>query len=563
MILGIFYARFLPQEGIKIVHQKPPGCIVPEEGYESAQLLHFEAVTDFVIPRQSFCNRYITGRDPSGDYRILGFPVCVHNEKYARNEFIFNFGIIISTDHDTAPYEPVIRRLATTFTEMEVQTQFLSQEGVADHQQRSIGGLLEIIREDLNNYNECMIPVDKSNTINMKLFPVQCDPPPVKPWHVPIAKIRFDEIVDDRWDLTMRKVIPLIDGVRDVRRIAAEADVSLELTKLTLRHLLYYKTVMLVDMFFFNNIYAVTPLIRDFVNNVDNMQDECAAYVLAQRPKAVGYQLCRLLGTFGQGRTIREWLRLHIDDGQTAVDGLDVRRLVQFGVIKSLLRRVHKFPVSAQYVADLAEGRVVVDEGKGKGKAQGEEEAEPLEKYTDGRHHFDQIITEVNLGEAEIMRGLSRLSAADVQIVYRHLVAASENLVAAAGNSVPASEYQNTQPTSTYQVEKHLVAGPVHLVPASENKTMPYKPTQQVEKHLVAGSEHQTTPHMPTPVPKRPCNPNPITNPISHPRGTIAVFREGSTVCLSPGTSAPRTCSPRRTDIASPQDPSTTGHDTE
>ncbi|KFY98537.1 hypothetical protein V500_01637 [Pseudogymnoascus sp. VKM F-4518 (FW-2643)] len=424
MILGIFYARFLPQEGIKIVHQKPPGCIVPEEGYENAQLLYFDAVTDFVIPRQSFCNRYITGRDPSGQYRILGFPVCVHNEKYARNEFIFNFGIVISTDHDTAPYEPVIRRLATTFTEMEVQTQFLSQEGAADHQQRSIGGLLEIIREDLNNYNECMIPVDKSNTINMKLFPVQNDPPPVKPWHVPIAKIRFDEIVDDRWDLTMRKVIPLIDGVRDVRRIAIAADVSLELTKLTLRHLLYYKTVMLVDMFFFNNIYAVTPLIRDFVNNVDNMQDECAAYVLAQRPKAVGYQLCRLLGTFGQGRTIREWLRLHIDDGQMAVDGLDVRRLVQFGVIKSLLRRVHKFPVSALYVAELAEGKV---EDKGKGKVKGrdqgqgveEDDEDALEKYTDGRHHFDQIITEINLGEAEIMRGLSRLSAGDVQIVYR------------------------------------------------------------------------------------------------------------------------------------------------
>ncbi|KFZ05939.1 hypothetical protein V501_07885 [Pseudogymnoascus sp. VKM F-4519 (FW-2642)] len=255
----------------------------------------------------------------------------------------------------------------------------------------------------------------------MKLFPVQCDPPPVKPWHVPIAKIRFDEIVDDRWDLTMRKVIPLIDGVRDVRRIAAAADVSLELTKLTLRHLLYYKTIMLVDMFFFNNIYAVTPLIRDFVNNVDNMQDECAAYVLAQRPKAVGYQLCRLLGTFGQGRTIREWLRLHIDDGQVGVDGLDVRRLVQFGVIKSLLRRVHKFPVSAIYVAELAEGKGV-EKGKGKGKGkkgQGVDDGEALEKYTDGRHHFDQIITEVNLGEAEIMRGLSRLSAGDVQIVYR------------------------------------------------------------------------------------------------------------------------------------------------
>lgn len=60
----------------------------------------------------------------------------------------------------------------------------------------------------------------------------------------------------------------------------------------------------------------------------------------------------------------------------------------------------------------------MADKGKGKGQGQ-EEDVDALEKYTDGRHHFDQIITEINLGEAEIMRGLSRLSAGDVQIVYR------------------------------------------------------------------------------------------------------------------------------------------------
>jgi hypothetical protein len=64
--------------------------------------------------------------------------------------------------YDSIPYEAVIRRLATTFTEMEVQTQYLSLEGTVESKgRRSIGALLEIIREDLNNYNECMIPVGK------------------------------------------------------------------------------------------------------------------------------------------------------------------------------------------------------------------------------------------------------------------------------------------------------------------------------------------------------------------------------------------------------------------
>lgn len=251
-----------------------------------------------------------------------------------------------------------------------------------------------------------MIPIDDNNTINMKLFPTQSDPPPVKSWHVPIAKINFSEIVDDRWDLTMRKVIPCIDGVSDVRRIAMKADVSLQLTKMALQHLLYYKTVMLLDMFFWGNVYALTPVMRSFIINEDGMQDECAAYVFTNRPRESGYWLCRLFGAFCQGRTLKEWMKLHLDEGVEIMDGLDVRRLVQFGVIKSILRRVHKFPVSSQYLAGLVTG-------------EHKDEGEQLRKYTDGVHHFDQIITALNLSEMEIMKGLSQLPERDVQILYR------------------------------------------------------------------------------------------------------------------------------------------------
>lgn len=384
---------------------------MPAPGVPSPPLLDFSPITEFVIPRQPFCNRYITVRSACGKYRILGFPVCVNDEKYLRNEFIFNFGIVTKIESDNVPYEPVVRRLATTFTEMEVQEQYLSRPDGGEGKRgarRDLGALLEIIREDLNNYNECMIPIDDSNTINMKLFPTQADPPPVKAWHVPIAKINFAEIVDDRWDLTMRKVIPCIDGVSDVRRISLKADVSLDLTKLALQHLLYYKTVMLLDMFFWGNVYALTPVMRSFIVNEDGMQDECAAYVFTNRPREAGYWLCRLFGAFCQGRTLKEWMKLHLDEGVEIMDGLDVRRLVQFGVIKSILRRVHKFPVSSQYLAGLVTG-----EHKEEG------DALPLQKYTDGVHHFDQIITELNMSEMEIMKGLSQLPERDVQILYR------------------------------------------------------------------------------------------------------------------------------------------------
>ena len=82
---------------------------------------------------------------------------------------MFNFCIVICTDVDKTQYEAVVRRLASTFTEMEIQNEFLSQEDFSNSQdRRSIAALIEIIKEDLNNYNECMIPVGKYHTPPVK-----------------------------------------------------------------------------------------------------------------------------------------------------------------------------------------------------------------------------------------------------------------------------------------------------------------------------------------------------------------------------------------------------------
>ncbi|ROW14214.1 hypothetical protein VPNG_04260 [Cytospora leucostoma] len=471
MVQGIFYARFFPQEGTKIVAQSPPGCIVPEGPGPQKKpcLFDFDVLQEYIIPRKAFFNRFLSVNDPEGKYTILGLPVAIANPKYQRNEFIFNFGLVVESDVDQIPYERVVRRLAVTFAEMEKQNEYLSrdQSGAGDEGRRPIASLLEIIKEDLNNYGECMIPVDDANTINMKLFPHHRAPPEVRGWHVPVAKMKFSEVVDPTWDLTLQKVIARIDGVSDVRRIAFNADVSLELTKLALRHLLYYDTVLLLDMFFFGSCYAPRPGIHDFVANdsandgyyttVDpgakegaggadgisaitagagaaggsgsgdggrgggGIVDECASYVciMASGQRVSNYQLVRLMTTFCVGRTVGEWLRLHMDAGFDVLRYIDVRRLVQFGVIKGLLYRVHKHVVSKQYIAALATGHSRPLLGKDGRPAAG---ADPLQKYMDGCHNFDQIITEQNLTDGEIMERLKKFPGGltgDLTVLYR------------------------------------------------------------------------------------------------------------------------------------------------
>ncbi|KAH6664120.1 nitrogen permease regulator 2 [Halenospora varia] len=414
--------------GIKVLHQSPPGCIVPDPTIpphlRKPPLFDFAPMSEYILPKQAFCNRYVTSTDPENKYRILGYPVCISDNKYARNELMFNFCIVIGTEVDKIPYEAVVKRLASTFTEMEVQGEFLSREGERDDgerkgERRSIAALLEIIKEDLNNYNECMIPVDDANTINMKLFPIYAPPPPVKAWHVPISKMKFSSIVDDTWDLTLRKVIDKIDGISDVRRIAHNADVSLTLCKTALQHLFYYDSILMLDMFMFGNIYAPTTKLREFIQT-PALQSECAAYVYIPGPPLSPFYLTRLFSTLCTSRTLKEWLKLHMDQGFPVLNFVDVRRFIQFGVIKGLIYRVHKYAVSNAVLVERAvEEGLIGEDARRKSRRVLNEVGERIAELADGTHCFDQITVELNMGDPKIMDQLKRFPRGDVEIIYR------------------------------------------------------------------------------------------------------------------------------------------------
>lgn len=313
----------------------------------------------------------------------------------------------------------MVTKLALLFKGLEESSHFLSKDESPPNTGK-VYALCEILLEDLNNYCECMVPVDEDNTLNIKLFPTYPDPPPVHAYRVPLSIVDLEALTDVNWDLTMLRILPFIDGVNSVKQISLRADADYKLVRKAIAHLLYYGCLTLLDIFSFAASYAATAEMGAFVAEPD-MQDECRQYILLpeselgngegreerrREMEAIdGMRLVELYCSLRQGQSVKGWCMEHAD----VVGVMDVRRFITFGVIKGFLYRVHKYVIATG--GTLGEK---VAKGKKRESRQGDRE---LERFLDGTHCFDEICTELGMSERELLRRLKDLG--DVQVIQK------------------------------------------------------------------------------------------------------------------------------------------------
>lgn len=95
----------------------------------------------------------------------------VDNTRYDRNEFIFNFGVVLADKElkrrhgMVEAWKRIIRKIANVLRELEQEKQWLSQDEEALENGRiqeldsRVYALCEMVMEDLSCYGECMIPI--------------------------------------------------------------------------------------------------------------------------------------------------------------------------------------------------------------------------------------------------------------------------------------------------------------------------------------------------------------------------------------------------------------------
>ncbi|KZV95885.1 NPR2-domain-containing protein [Exidia glandulosa HHB12029] len=303
----------------------------------SAALFDFPSISTYVLPPPELCGRLLTISVRS--HAVLGFPVRVEGHgTYSRTFFQYNVCFVFdgARSAELAPYEAVVRKVGRVLASCEQESHFLSRTESA----RGMHAILEQLYEDLNNYAEASIHIDAFNSLELKVFPFFPNPKPVYDWSVPVPLVDFGKRTDASWDMTIQRVYPHIDGINHVAKIALLAECDVSLVREAVSHLLYYQTVLLIDIFQFSNVYALRRALTVLATSKWVIR-ECGAYVARPGQQPLEWPtLLELYTHFAGGTSIADWL----DRARSLADKIDIRRFVSFGVIKGFLRRIHRYP---------------------------------------------------------------------------------------------------------------------------------------------------------------------------------------------------------------------------
>jgi len=336
----------------------------------------FDTVASYIIPKPDLKGHLITVT--TRDYKIVGCPVVMEDsKKYERNNLMFNLCFVCTAQSKTKPIEPVVRKLADYLTTLETESGFISNESTKP----DIQGLIQRILEDLNQTRRCSITVNKSVTIYLKVVDRSptgdtdsiCPPEPgchVREHDVPIFKPEFatlnseglldferetDGLVKGQasLDMTTKLIIPFIDGFRHVKKISFEVDVDINLVKICLQNLLQFGYIIIIPIFLYSNVYVATNELdrlasepdlwakcRAFVVKGVSAEDQMALFSKSNTPLPNFTDVFSIFCSMNMGVRIKDLCMRHSKNFAL----VDVKHLVQFGLIYGLIRCVKKYP---------------------------------------------------------------------------------------------------------------------------------------------------------------------------------------------------------------------------
>nr|CCA21887.1 conserved hypothetical protein [Albugo laibachii Nc14] len=282
-------------------------------------------------------------------FTVIGYPVCIEDDKYHRNALLFNIGFVAEEGAQLSALRPLLRKFGTLLEMMERQSGFLHKETT----KALLPKILPQMLHDLIVQDECIISIDKANILNLKIFPQNFSvPQEVSEYHVPVPlcdlRVKCDTCAE--WDLAIQQIVPFLDGVKSIRRISMEANMEIQLVKKCVAQLIFFNYVQLIDIFAFSNIYAPISGISSLATQTE-LQLICAEYVTKSRQPIVPFaKIFALYCSMQPNLRLSDFCLLYAE----SLESIDIRRFVTFGILYHFIKRVFLYPVILEASQNIA-----------------------------------------------------------------------------------------------------------------------------------------------------------------------------------------------------------------
>ena len=320
----LFFSEFDSNSGPKLVHQ------VPSE-------INMEEFATFYIPKSYFCNRLLMVEI---EHKVfISYPIYIEDVKYDRNIYAFNIGAIIDKrdkqNYNQIRVQHIIRKVALKLKEFEIINQFIT----SDHQRLKIKYLLDVLKAKMHISDQLNILFDDLNYLSVHLTNPLLRKIPidhVAEYLVPIPIMPMEDI--DVLCPTIKRIVVEINGIESIRRIAFKAESPIELVRVIVQQLYVYNIVDLSDIFQYTNLYCLTPLFLEFMNN-KHLKSIGTQFISKLQVSEI--EICVYYSQIVPGEIVSDFL----DRTVFPSDILDIRRFYMFGIVNKFIHRTREYSI--------------------------------------------------------------------------------------------------------------------------------------------------------------------------------------------------------------------------
>ena len=401
MLRACLFAHFDATQGPQVVHQMT--------ATDTKSDFQFEYCSDYIIPKHELCNQRLSVAVDR--QRVLGFPVLVEDSKYHRNAYLFNMCFVMNCccrsggadvtcdmcSMDLSGYEAAVERLGRALWKLEVEEEFLSFQ----RDDIALVGLMRQVVSDLSSGFETLVRFGRGSKRAAYLLHLSVNDPlastdtrvDISEHQVPVLlDDQMPECMDESMDLSLKRVIQALDGVKTVKLIVKKTCLHPNLVKRILQYLARLELIDFIDWFQQTNIYRLT---HEFQLNVKENDDHYWIQrlmnysLINKQAKYTVMEIFRLISDFN-GYTPANDILSNPKHAQL-LKHLDMRRLIAHLVLAGWLKRVYKIPFLIRPLHNVQP---------------------EIRQLIDGTRNLDEIATRLDMDSVEKIEVLIEGSAA-------------------------------------------------------------------------------------------------------------------------------------------------------